>query len=91
MATREQSLKRPGVLLLTCATTPLVSEYLLHMVKELLRNEGFVQTFMVLPCPDEVSIIDGISKHAMNAATGDFHTIARLQALIKSLFCQVFE
>jgi len=61
------------------------------MVKEFLCNEGFIGSSMTFPSPDEVSIINGIGEHAMDATTGDFQAVARTQALISSLLCDLFE
>src|SRR2546426_10606799 len=61
------------------------------MVKELLCNKRFIGASMVLPSPDEVAMINGIGEHAMDTTAGDFQSIARTQALIPSLLCDLFE
>src|SRR5262249_7267489 len=85
MSTRDQPLKCPGVFLLTSTTPSLLSQYLLHMVKEVRRNERFIDASIMLSSPDEVSIIERIGEHAMNTASRHFHPVARTQTLVPSL------
>src|SRR4030095_344029 len=80
--TRNQSLERPGVLLLPCTTLPVVSEYHFGTVKEILRNEWFVDTPITLPCPDKIAVIDRIGKHGMNATARHLDASTRTESLV---------
>src|SRR5262249_46004233 len=69
--TRDQSLERPGVFLLTCTTLPFVREHHLYTVKKVLCNERFMETMIMLPGPDKIPIINGIDQEGVNATAGN--------------------